>query len=357
MTFPLGWLERNEFETTNDFVEPGWQLAYKADPPVLDGLIGPDEYGPTASILFQADNNPGRLASGTVDDERDLRLQLYAAYTASDLHLAFRVVDDFVDDQEEDALNPYHNDSVEIYIDGDGRPGDLEPKATDGHREGFFLIVDAAGHKMTGCVDFDNERWSARARRMAAGYIIETRIPLASMDTKDGPGHVPAGPGSTLGFNLIVSDSDGPVEGRSRDAVLWHESGSAHPFLAGEAAWPVKIRLKDRVRYDLVSGPSGATLDPDSGVFRWEAPAGAFREEATIRISNAHHPERAETRVATLEADGPATPTVQLGRSDGRSPMILGIAPPILVLAGLPTIEGEGRTDPAPERPPAAGPK
>src|SRR5262249_1763041 len=84
-------------------LDPGLQVPYMAVPPVLDGLIGPDEYGPALHVEFTGDQNPGRILLGSVDGPEDLSCQFSAIYTNTDLFVAVRVWDDVVSSTPENA--------------------------------------------------------------------------------------------------------------------------------------------------------------------------------------------------------------------------------------------------------------
>jgi hypothetical protein len=50
--------------------------------------------------------------------------------------------------------------------------------------------------------------WQAAPGVCPHGYLVEFRIALSSIDTEDGGGEVPPGPGSYVGFNITVGDDD-----------------------------------------------------------------------------------------------------------------------------------------------------
>ncbi len=173
-------------------------------------------------------------------------MEVQAAYTNSALFLAFRVHDQFVDAQESDRLMPMYNDGVEIFIDGDGVSNDFgnDGSMGTGSREGFQLLVNAAGHQFTASKDFTNADWKAAARRTGDGYIIEIEIPLALIDTKDGLPFVPAGPGAMLNLGLAVTDNDAEVSRQVTYAYLRTPNQTVSPYDGQEAAWKFGIKLE-----------------------------------------------------------------------------------------------------------------
>src|SRR5262245_33023392 len=82
-------------------------------------------------------------------------------------------------------------------------------------------------------------RWA----RTADGYIIEFEVPLALIDTRDGPEFVPATSGSELLVNFGFNDNDAPVSAQTEYAIFWAEDPNLSPFLGGEDFWTVSLRL------------------------------------------------------------------------------------------------------------------
>lgn len=216
---------------------------YRATSPVADGEIGEGEYGPGLPIDFTADHNPGRLSLQSRDRTRrrdDLSFTLHAAHTLTDLFLAFRVRDQFLDD--EISTDPVFNDMVEIFIDGDRVPNDFF--LAGGSREGFQLITDTRGIQWTMAMDFFNVDWTVGTGGVEGEYIIEFKLPLDLIDTQDGPGFSPAATGSTLLMNAGIVDNDDDLQFVQEDcAYLWLDEPALSPFFGGEDTWVVALRL------------------------------------------------------------------------------------------------------------------
>jgi Carbohydrate family 9 binding domain-like len=178
----------------------------------------------------------------------DLSMEVQAAYTDTALFLAFRVHDQFVDAQESDRTMPMYNDGVEVFIDGDGVFNDFGNNGSmgTGSREGFQLLVNAAGHQFTASKDFTNADWKAAARRTDDGYIIEMKIPLALIDTKDGQPFVPPSPGTVLNLGLAVTDNDAEVSRQMSYAYLRTPNQTMSPYDGQEAAWKFGIELQPK---------------------------------------------------------------------------------------------------------------
>jgi tetratricopeptide (TPR) repeat protein len=248
------------------------EAPFRAVAPIADGRVEPGEYGHSLEVDFTTTSNPGRtmkFAEGkwqeATREPSDLSCRLSSTHSEESLFLAFEVRDQFVDDQEWDQFTPHKNDGVEIYVNGDLIANDLipgMPPALRGNREGFQIVSDAAGHQHTTTTgDLSNSDWSVGTSRVADGYIIEFEIPLDLIDTKDGPGHVPASTGSFLLMNIAVNDNDDSQSATQAHATLWNE-GQRRPmslFVGGEDFWNVGLRLTPG------DTPSANAEDPDRG--------------------------------------------------------------------------------------------
>jgi serine/threonine protein kinase/tetratricopeptide (TPR) repeat protein len=218
--------------------------------PVADGRIDPDEYGPGLDVTFDGDINPGRMFMASPKAADDLSVRLYTAHTDRSVFLAFRVRDQIVEVPEVKAGVPHLNDSIDVFINGDRVANDLTPvfwADRGGSREGFQLESDAAGHKYTAAVDFTNADWKVGTSRTADGYIVEFEIPLALIDTKDGPEYIPATSGSEFLINVGFGDSDTQNSDQRIYGILWAEDPDVSPFLGGEDFWTVGLRLVPRL--------------------------------------------------------------------------------------------------------------
>ena len=85
------------------------------------------------------------------------------------------------------------------------------------------------GTKTRTALDFTNADWKVGTSRTADGYIIEFEIPLALIDTRDGPEYVPATSGSELLVNFGIIDND---DSRHRSSGLRHLLGRGSEPLA-----------------------------------------------------------------------------------------------------------------------------
>jgi tetratricopeptide (TPR) repeat protein len=221
----------------------------RAVSPVADGRIAPGEYGPGIEATFDDDTNPGRLfwMKSRSKAPDDLSVRIHAAHTDRSLFLAFLVRDQFVDASEQDAKHPFFNDSVEVFINGDNVANDVTPGlfvvGETGNREGFQLVADAGGHQYTVGEALTNADWKVGTSRTPDGYIIEFEVPLALIDTRDGPEFVPATSGSELLVNFGFNDNDAPVSVQTDYAIFWAEDSNLAPYMGGEDFWTVNLRL------------------------------------------------------------------------------------------------------------------
>jgi len=243
-------------------------LEYRS--PVADGKIGAGEYGPPLEVDYATARNPGRLIVLETDGRKwsetvppqDLSFALYAAHTTRSLFLAFRVTDDFIDDEPEPDDRVFFNDDVELFIDGDRVPNDFDTAqgpAKGASREGFQLVADPRGRQLTRSSDFSNKDWSVATSRLSDGYIVEFEIPLRLIDTADGTPFIPAHTGSFLWFNAAVTDNDSRVHTQEDYGPLWLVGpagiGGQSPSTLGEKGWRVGLSL---------SGPRAAELSAQS---------------------------------------------------------------------------------------------
>jgi non-specific serine/threonine protein kinase/serine/threonine-protein kinase len=218
------------------------EAPFRAVSPVADGRVAPGEYGPGIEARFDDDVNPGLLSAHSRSGSKapdDLSVQIHTAYTDRSLFLAFRVRDQFVDVSERYAREPWRNDFVDVFINGDHVANDIPP----GNREGFQLLADAGGHQQTAIASFTNADWKAATTRTADGYIIELEIPLALIDTRDGPEYAPATSGSELLVNFGFGDRDAAVSAQTDYGMFWAEDPAFTPHDDGEEFWTVSLRL------------------------------------------------------------------------------------------------------------------
>jgi serine/threonine protein kinase/tetratricopeptide (TPR) repeat protein len=226
------------------------EAPFRARSPVADGRIEAGEYGPGIEVAF-GDANPGRLyafgqsRSKTPDD---LSVRFHAVYTDRSLFLAFRVRDQLVTASELRARVSHTNDSIDVFLNGDLVANDHTPVfSTDdvGNREGFQLRSDVAGHRGAAPADLTNADWKIGTSRTADGYIMEFEIPLALIDTRDGPEYVPATSGSEIRFNFGIADYDDAHAGSDHldYGILWAEDPALSPYDGGEDFWTVALRL------------------------------------------------------------------------------------------------------------------
>jgi hypothetical protein len=210
------------------------EVPFRATGPVADGRIAPGEYGPGIEARFDGEKTPD-----------DLSMRIFTAYTDWSLFLAFQVRDQLVVAGEQNANAPWENDSVSVFINGDQVGNDMLPAAVadgfipHGNREGFQIIADAAGHQNTNS-DFTNADWKVGTSRTPDGYIIEFEIPLALIDTRDGPEYIPAHSGSELLVNFTFADVDAPV---SKIDTFDFPDEHVSPYQGGEEFWTVALRL------------------------------------------------------------------------------------------------------------------
>ena len=224
--------------TPPPFDETKTQLALPLPkPPVIDGVIDLDggeswiraggageswraEYDEsmTDGIRGGAIGDKGTPPS----DKQDLGIRVFAGYDADNFYIGVRVQDDnFFGDSAEDESrngNTWHDDAVEIFIDGDN--SNFDTRDTSGNNPkvvgtgGQFVITvnNAYREQEAGNPGYgEDEAWYARVATYDGGYDAEFRI---SMETIGNPK-----PGDIIGFTVGVNDDNdgGPRERQ----ILW----------------------------------------------------------------------------------------------------------------------------------------
>jgi hypothetical protein len=147
---------------------------------------------------------------------------MFAGYDADNFYIGVKVQDDnfFSDSADEQSKNgsTWHDDAVEIFIDGDN--SNLDTRDTSGNNPnvvgtgGQFVITvnNAYREQEAGNPGYgEDEAWYALVTTGDGGYDAEFRI---SMDTIGNPN-----PGEVIGFTVGVNDdNDGGVRERQ---ILW----------------------------------------------------------------------------------------------------------------------------------------
>jgi serine/threonine protein kinase len=303
--------------------------------PVADGRIGSGEYGMPMKVDYTSIRNPGRLivlnrdgrdASDTVDP-RDLSFELYSAHTASSLFLAFRISDDFIDDEPEENGRVFFNDCVELFIDGDRVPDDFvlsgEPRRAS--REGFQIASDALGRQMTYCDDFSNNDWKVATSRLADGYILEFEIPLALIDTANGAEFAAAKTGSLIWFNAAVNDNDSAVHRQEDCGPLWLVGPpeiKSSPAIGGEQSWRVGLSLSGRPAERQTGSSAPGHIGAAASLVTVSVPKkAADRNPSQVRPSATRYDQGPGRR---LLKNGPARSVTSLAISRDGSTLVSG---------------------------------
>ena len=135
--------------------------------------------------------------------------------------------------------------------------------------------------------------------------------------------------GSTSGSSTMTSRSTAI----QRYGVLWSEDRTKSPYFEGDGAWPVNLHLARPVKYELVAGPQGAAVDPETGVLIVEHPQGAAdregdrprprrREARAHRRGELHdHHDGPAMRPRSGSVQGPSAPIRQAQRTPRQSRM------------------------------------
>jgi len=160
--------------------------------------------------------------------QRDLRLTAVLTYDAENLYLAARVWDDAVVNVRAAKKPPisYEGDCIELFVDarepeGQGQHGYtpevlhimVVPPVDDHPAPMFHLSKPRHGKLKAAALD---------AARLKDGYAIEMRLPRINFPS------VKFAPGTTIGFDIAIDDSDtADVLGR-KSQLVWAGDGTNH---------------------------------------------------------------------------------------------------------------------------------
>lgn len=226
-----------------------------AGPVVIDGVLGPGEWAAANAFPVTADTPgvpPGVVPSFITppSNRADLSFGFAAMYDRNNLYVAVEVADNTL---ISDSPLVWRDDSVEIFIDGDRQPGDIEAGVFSGtpNNEGFQLLTSVGNNRLTQPPNYAPIVWESRAGLRPRGYVVEIRIPLSSINTHDTspwtggtPGYRPPQPGDTIGFNVTVGDDDSGGDSYERtdlnpnpNSYLAWDGSSAGWYVFDETAW------------------------------------------------------------------------------------------------------------------------
>jgi hypothetical protein len=228
-------------------------------PVVIDGVFSPGEW--SAAIPVHVDAVHPSTAPGVVpwqglpyainppDNQDDSSFSIYTMYDDENLYVAVDVADDKVIADNPDF--PWLDDDVEIFINGDRQPFDMDAIrdipdwfGVLPNNEGFQLVTSAGNVRAVYPSPLIQVDWDSKVGLRPRGYLFEARISLDSINTIDNswftnPNAVPPDdndptlpavpgavfspafrrphPGDSIGFNISVSDDD---NGRAGDDPL-----------------------------------------------------------------------------------------------------------------------------------------
>jgi len=279
--------------TPPPFDETKTQLALPLpEPPVIDGRIdldggeswvwaggGPGEWWRAEFDETMTDGIRGGAIGdkgAPPRDRQDLGIRVFAGYDTDNFYIGVKVQDDnfFGDSAEEESQNgsTWHDDAVEIFIDGDN--SNLDTRDTSGANPnvvgtgGQYVISvnNAYREKEAGDPGYgEEEAWYAWATTYDGGYDAEFRI---SMETIGDPE-----PGQVIGFTVGVNDDNdgGPRERQ----ILWvgipHTEATYGNLLLGGKTYTAPKRAAPKV--DGIIHPSEyaeaerAYVTPQNGIY------------------------------------------------------------------------------------------
>lgn len=177
---------------------------YVTTAPVIDGDLG--EY----NLQYGSEI----IAAGTGPNNNTVTWG--AVWDQNSLYLGVKVVDAVV----EGIGNPWDNDAIEYYIDGNNDKGSKVEAGFDTQLiQDFFSnsTVDTALWFKADGVQATPDQWDAKWKATSDGYNVEVRLAWSIFDFAPGKGRV-------MGFSLGNNDSDNGI-GRDYQTV-WYGTGS-----------------------------------------------------------------------------------------------------------------------------------
>jgi hypothetical protein len=178
--------------------------AYIDTPPVIDGDLG--EY-----TLAYGSEIP---AAGTGPNNNTVTWG--ANWDQTSLYLGVKVVDGVV----EGSGNPWDNDAIEYYIDGNNDKGSKVEAGFDTQLIQDFLAASTADTSLwfkADGVQATPDQWDAKWKATSNGYNVEVRLAWSIFSFAPGRGRV-------IGFSLGNNDSD---KGIGRDyQTVWYGTGN-----------------------------------------------------------------------------------------------------------------------------------
>ncbi|QTR51857.1 hypothetical protein J8380_14680 [Candidatus Thiothrix anitrata] len=168
------------------------------------------------------------VAHGKIDGIQDLAALWQASWDQNNLYLRIGVEDNrFV----ANSTVPWHNDSIEVYLDADG--------SFNGQYDGrndFHFIFDIANNKVAlGKNSPPQERIALNQRviREGQGYVLEVTLPWNSV-------RMSPRPGMRIGLDVHINDNDGTPQRkgkltwRAREDEAWRNPALFGRVILGE---------------------------------------------------------------------------------------------------------------------------
>jgi hypothetical protein len=221
----------------------------------FDGVVTPGEYGASAPQLrlgFAPGTSmptQGLIWSGSAPGaftDADMSIELSMAHSGSVLYLGAKVFDTHIVTSN-NAAQPWLNSGVELFFNADNVNNDFGPGNYQGSKEGFQLVVDAAGHQYSTTPQIANGDWQVATSTFSdssgVGYMIEFALPFSIFDTHDGPGVTPLANLNTIGFNLGLNNIFTGTSAQSRYGMLGSPNVNDTPHNIGEPIWNSSITL------------------------------------------------------------------------------------------------------------------
>lgn len=169
--------------------------------PIINGVMGNNEWSQSNSYDVR------RVIEGNVSSTTDLSANFHILHDTTNLYIAIQVTDNVF---QSDSTSAWHDDSIEIYLDGNFSRGNTYDLVDDRH----YIVRFNQSNFVDGVFTRPLPQGSVVAVSNNSGantYIVEMSFPLSGLN-------ISASQGKQIGLDIQINDDDS--NGGNRDGVL-----------------------------------------------------------------------------------------------------------------------------------------
>jgi hypothetical protein len=198
--------------------------------PIINGVMEKKEWSLSNSYDVR------RVVEGNVSSATDLSANFRVLHDRANLYIAIQVTDNVF---QSDSADPWQDDSVEIYLDGNFSRGNTYDSVDDRH----YIVRFNQANFINGVFTRPLPQGSVVAVSNNSGantYIVEMSFPLSGLN-------ISASQGKQIGLDIQINDDD---NGGNRDGVLmWNANTNdawQNPSLFGIGVFQVNAPTPTR---------------------------------------------------------------------------------------------------------------